>query len=175
MMIDMLPVFMRKSLVYKAVFDAEASQFQISDVSISDTNLQLSVDTATWALAIYEKELGILTDISKPLSDRRSVIKSKMRGSGKIDAVLLKIVADSYTNGGVEVSFNGAITITFVAVHGIPPNLDDLKAAIEEIKPAHLRLQYIFTYITFGQLEGKTFGQIEAAGLTFGQLEKTLP
>jgi hypothetical protein len=175
--INQLQPFQRTSLVYQAVFTAEDEQFATRQTNIDDFNAQLFVDTATWALSIYEIELNIPVEPSKPMSERRTVIKSKLRGTGQIDASLIKLVADSYSNGDVAVLFDGSIKITFTGVLGIPPNMQDLRDAIEDIKPAHLGVEYNFTYITFGQLQdsGKTFGDIEAAGLTFGQLETTLP
>jgi hypothetical protein len=174
-MILQLQPFQRKSEVYQELFEAEGIQFDNRDSAVADLKLQLSVDTATWALSIYETELNIPIESSKPVSERRSVIKSKRRGTGQVDASLIKLVADSYSNGDVDVAFDGSIRITFTSVFGIPPNMQDLQKAIEEIKPAHLGITYILTYITFGQLEAYTFGQIEASGLTFGQLETILP
>jgi hypothetical protein len=166
-MINQLQPFQRKSLIYKALFDTEGIQFENRDAAITDLNLQLSVDTATWALAIYETELGIDVIPSKPCSERRSVIKSKMRGTGKVDALLIKIVADSYSNGDVDVIFDGSIRITFANVVGIPPNLGDLKNAIEEIKPAHLAVVYQFRYLTIAEVEAMTLYEIEYTTLGY--------
>ena len=151
-MIKQLQMFQRKSKVYQEIFKAEGLQFDSRDAIIAELKLQLSVDTATWALAIYEKELNIVTDLSKPISERRSVIKSKMRGTGQVDSALIKLVADSYSNGDVDVTFDGSIKITFASVVGIPPNIEDVYKAIEEIKPAHLAVIYAFLYNTHQML-----------------------
>ena len=108
---------------------------------------QLDVDRATWALEVYEKEYGIVTDRNKPLDERRSVIKSKMRGGGSLSAAQIKIVADSFTNGDVSVSLDSGILIEFTSVIGTPPNMDDLKTALELIKPAHLPISYKYRYL----------------------------
>jgi len=65
------------------------------------------------------------------------------------------------------------VGIKFVSQLGIPPNLEDIQRAIREILPAHLAVEFIFSYITFGELEerGLKFGDIESAGLTFGELQ----
>jgi hypothetical protein len=133
----------------------------------------MSVDTATWALAIYESEMGIPIDQIKPIADRRSVIKSKMRGFGKVDSALIKIVADSFTNGDVDVSFSsGTIKITFTSVIGIPPNIEDLQAAIEEIKPAHLAVLYVYLFNTHQDLSQFTHQGLSA--YTHEQLRSTV-
>ncbi|MEC0107279.1 DUF2313 domain-containing protein [Paenibacillus taichungensis] len=140
-----------------------------------DWLLQLNVDTATWALAIYEKEHGIVTDVKKPLDERRSVIKSKMRGTGKIGAIQIKIVADAWSNGDVEVTLSpsgGTVIIQFTNVYGIPSNIPDLQAAVREIVPAHLAIEYQYKYYTYGEMKetGLTYEQIAATGLTYEQI-----
>ncbi|MNE88949.1 hypothetical protein D3C80_1863070 [compost metagenome] len=45
---------------------------------------------------------------------------------------------------------------------GIPPNLDDLKAVIEEIKPAHMQVEYEFSYLLIRDIDGvMTLDQLE--------------
>lgn len=164
---------MQNNSVYKDIFNAENNQFKTIDDYIADLNAQLSVDTATWGLDIYERELGIVIDYSKPYPDRRSVVKGKLRGSGKVDATLIKIVTVSFTNGDVEVSFDGQITVEFNSVRGIPPNLDDLKAALEEIKPAHLAIAYVLKYLIWNELDSMalSWDEFDALNLTWDQLE----
>jgi len=157
-MIMQLQLFQRNSKIYQGIFEAESTQYDSRDAAIADLQLQLSVDTATWALPIYEQELNIPIDPSKPETDRRSVIKSKMRGTGQVDASLIKLVADSYSNGDVDVAFDGSIRITFTSVLGIPPNMQDLQDAIEDIKPAHLAVIYVFLYNTYQDLSASTHG-----------------
>lgn len=160
-MLKRLRPFMRKSKIYEEIYDAEAAQYASRDITIADLQTQLSIDTATWALDIDEKELGITIDASKPYSERRAVIKSKARGIGKIDAVLIKLVLDSWTGGGVDVAFAaGEITITFNDVVGIPENIDDAKLSVEEIKPAHLAVLYVYLYNQYSQLTAYTHDQL---------------
>lgn len=159
-MIKDLPRFMRNSRIYNAVFDAETIQFDSESDALEDIRLQMDVNTATWGLRIFEDEYDIPTDLSKPLEERRSVIRSKMRGSGVVDRTLLKIVADSYTNGDAEVTFNGVITIQFTSGIGRPPNLDEVKRAIQDVKPAHLPVEYVFRYLTIGELSELTIGEV---------------
>ncbi|MEH7389662.1 putative phage tail protein [Bacillus sp. JJ1474] len=151
-MIDYLSLDMRKSNIYQEIFKADSRQIDIFNASIEDIKKQLLIDTATWGLAIYEKELKIKTDLNKPLGERRSVIKSKLRGSGKVDHILIKLVADAYSNGDVVVSFNGRIVVKFTSLYGIPPNLEDVKNALEDIKPAHLAIEYEFNYLLIKEI-----------------------
>ena len=60
----------------------------------------------------------------------------------------LQAVADAWKNGEVEVEFlDGKIQIHFTGEFGIPNDLDGLKNAIENTKPAHLAVIYAFRYL----------------------------
>lgn len=148
---------MRKSLVFQEVFQAEEQELSQLDFTREDLQSQFSVNTATWALDIYEKELKIKTNKTKSFEERRSVIKSKWRGVGKVDRRLIQLVAESFVNGSVNVHYDQKIFVEFVDTLGIPSNVEDLQAQIEEIKPAHIGLQFIFTYMTWNELDDYTF------------------
>lgn len=163
---------MRKNKTFQEIFNAEGEQINLLFSDIEDLKKQLSVDTATWGLTVFEKELKIKTNLNKPLSERRSVIKSKLRGSGKVDYIQIKLVADAYTNGDVLVTFNGHIVIKFTSTFGVPTNVDDLKNALEEIKPAHLAIDYEYRYVTYDMLLGKyaTYDALSSTGLTYDEI-----
>jgi hypothetical protein len=166
-MLGYLPPHWRNSKVFEQVMGAEGADFDSILAAIGDIETQLDIDKATWGLEVYEKELGLQTDISKPLSDRRSVVKSKLRGNGKADAVLLKLVADAYTNGAVEVTFpEGVIHIRFANVLGAPPNMADLTNTIEELRPAHLPFEFEYLYLMLKQVQQLKNSDIEHKKLT---------
>ena len=148
-----LPPFLSNTQLFTEIFNAKGQELDSIDVSIADINAQFDVDTATWALDKYEKELGIATDYTKALDYRRSVIKSKWRGTGKLDAALIKTVCDAFTNGDVSVTFDGTIHVKFNSVLGIPPNMDDLGVVVEQIKPAYLLLDYLFSFLLISDID----------------------
>ena len=129
--------------------------------------------TATWGLRLWEVALGIGTDISRPYSFRRSRIESKLRGLGTTTKAMVQNVAESFSNGSVEVlEFPGEyrFDIIFAGTIGIPPNMDDLSAAIEEIKPAHLAYLYIYIYRTWDMVSHMTWG--DAGSYTWDELRE---
>ena len=77
-----------------------------------------------------------------------------MQGKGEdVYKRQIQNMAQSFSNGEVEVLEDPAryhFDIRFVGSRGIPPNMDDLTAALEEIKPAHLTYAYIYVYNTYG-------------------------
>lgn len=172
-LIELLPPYERQSKVFQEILNAEQIEFNKLGVDIEDLKKQLNIDTATWGLVVYEKELGLKTNLNKPLSERRSVIKSKWRGTGKVDAALIKIIVDAFTNGNVDVGFDGSIIVTFNDVKGVPPNMEDVYGSIENIKPAHLGISYVFVFLTWDEFDNydKPWDEWDALNLTWDEFE----
>lgn len=154
--------------VFSEIFNAEGAEFDALHVDINDIKAQLNINTTTWGLDIYEKDLGITTDYTKNLDYRRSVVKSKSRGTGKLNAAMIKLVCDAFSNGDVKVTFDGIIYVKFTSVKGVPLNMDDLKNAVEQIKPAYILLDYLYTYNTYDMLKPKTYNELKS--YTYDQL-----
>lgn len=144
-LLDYLPEYLKEIKEIKAILDTEDVEIEELKTAIQDVLDQKFIDTATWGLKLWERELGLPINPNLIYSERRSKIKSKIRGIGKVDSNLIKEVADSWTNGNVDVTFDGSINIKFNSVFGIPSNIEDTKNAINEIVPAHLAIIYDFS------------------------------
>lgn len=150
-----LPAYYENSRVMKSDMDAKGSEMDLLYQALEAVAAQFYVRTATWGLSRWEFELDIPTDLAKPLEQRRAVVESKLRGAGQFSGALVQNVAEAYDGGKVEVSFQPeawGFTVKFIDTVGIPPNLEDLKAALEEIKPAHLAVKYAFNYLLIRDL-----------------------
>lgn len=144
------------SIVFQKLIETEALEVGDIKSSITDILNQCFIDSATWGLKYWEEFLKIPVDENKDNDYRRSVVKSKLRGIGTVNSSLLDTVAESYVNGTIEVTEdnpNYQFIVRFVDVNGIPPNLDDLKNAIEEIKPAHLQVLYRYKYLVISEMD----------------------
>lgn len=178
-MLAYVPKFIQQAQAYKAVINAQGSEFDQLRTGIEDVLKQFYVETATeWGLDLWEQMLNLKSYAGKPLDQRRSRIISRLRGIGTVTVAMIDNVAEAYTYGVVEIIENSvaySFTIKFTDPRGVPPNLDDLKAAIEEIKPAHLAVNYEFTYTTYGELKtwGLTYGDMKAH--TYGGIKTYRP
>lgn len=151
-----LPTYYETSRVMQSDMDTKGREMDAFYDALNSAADQFFVRTATWGLDRWEAELGIPTDRSKPIEQRRAVLESKLRGAGTFSGRLVKNVAEAYDGGSVNVSFQPggwSFTVKFVDTLGIPPNLEDLKAAIEEIKPAHLAVEYEFNYLLIRDIQ----------------------
>ena len=113
------------------------------------------VSTATQILSRYEKVFNLAVDVSKPDSFRRERISARMVSAGTTTKQMIADVSASFSNGIVEVTednTNNKFSVTFTGTIGVPANLVDLQVTIEEIKPAHLTVEYVFIYNTYNKL-----------------------
>lgn len=137
---------------------------------------QFDLETATWGLALWEREYGLPIDLSKPLDHRRSRLRARIRGQGATTVEMLKTMAESFTNGEVEVQElkrQYRIILWFVSAMGIPPNILDLQEAIHEVIPAHIQFAFSYTYDTHLMLQQFTHKQLGM--MTHGQVRRTTP
>ncbi|MCR8645592.1 YmfQ family protein [Paenibacillus sp. N1-5-1-14] len=158
-----LPSFVVDSPVMSGLTLSQADQLGQLREATDDTLNQFFIDSATWGLANWERFVGLPTDLTKPLDQRRSVVKSKIRGIGTVNVELIKGVAESFDNGEVVVDEDFTkclIRVEFVGKYGIPPNIEDLKLALREIIPAHLHLDYKFKFTTHAELKGFTYREL---------------
>lgn len=179
-MIENLPDYFQNIYEAQLIMQTEGTEIDELTESIDEVLNQRFVDTSTWGLDEWEKEFGIKRDPSKPISQRRSVIKSKIRGVGTVTVQLIKNVAEAYDGGTVDVTEVPAeykFVITFIDTRGTPPNLDDLKAAINEIKPAHLAVEYEFTYLRWEEFDTNpvTWDELDAQNLNWDEFEVWTP
>jgi hypothetical protein len=58
------------------------------------------------------------------------------------------------------------LEIKFVSNTGLPPNLDDFKAAIDNIIHAHLGVTYRYRYLTVSEVQALTINQLNSTQLT---------
>lgn len=169
-MLDSIPDYYSVFNVVTNIQERDAKELADLAASVYDVLAQFYVNTATWGLADWERVLGIETDESKPQEERRSVVMSKMRGTGTVTVSLIESVAESYDGGDIEVTEDPStysITVKFVSTVGIPPNLDDLKRAVREIVPAHIEIQYEYSYLLIEQIHGvMTLNEIQTHKLT---------
>lgn len=122
---------------FKEITAAEAPEFEKLEADLEDLNNQFFIDTATWGLSVYEKELRLTIRPNKSLEERRSIVKAKWRGTGKVDAEMIKTIVEAYTRSKSSIGFDGRIKIRF-SNQSVTLNMEDMFNSIEDVKPAHL-------------------------------------
>jgi len=162
----------------RSILQVEGAELDKLRQALDEVLNQFFVRTATWGLDAWEKELGLSPALNQPENERRDRIVSRIRGTGTASISIVKQVAESYDKGSIDVIEDHAaytVTIAFVDTRGVPPNIDDLKAAVRAVVPAHLDIVYHYRYTLYQDLRAYTYGQIRASGLTYGDLKTKLP
>lgn len=102
--LDQLPAVYEDIRETRVQLQTEGLEYDDLKAAITGVLAQFFVGLSTWGLARWEREFGITPDESKPIEQRRSVIRSKIRGIGTVNAALLDSVAESFEYGQVEVT-----------------------------------------------------------------------
>jgi hypothetical protein len=151
---DYLPSYYYDIKEVMEVIKDEATEFQDYQMEIEEVLNQFYVDRATWGLEKWEEACGITTDETKTLLDRRGAIKTKIKGIGTVTVERLKNLADSFYNTEIkEDTANYRITIMILGIRGVPTDITVMQKALREMVPAHLAVDFVFTYVTWDELE----------------------
>ncbi|WDV47461.1 DUF2313 domain-containing protein [Clostridiaceae bacterium M8S5] len=164
-LIEYLPEMYKDVLEVKEIMKVETIEITTYKELLSEIEAQMFIDTATWGLSLWEKSLSIEYNPELSYMERQGKIKSKLFGVGKVDDVLIRSIADSWTNGDVIVSMNsGNVGIEFTSYLGMPSNMDELRKTLRNMVPAHLKIMYKYASLLIRDIEGK---------MTLGELENT--
>ena len=170
-LIDLLPDYYEQNVTMQTLQSALSWAVGQLESGLTDTIDQCFAVTAESLLSRWETFLGLEVDISKSPEYRRERIMAKLSGTGTTTKAMIMDTASRYSNGEVEViedNANSKFKIRFVGTIGIPGNLKDLEKTIEEIKPAHLAVEYEYIYNTHESL--MPFTHAELAAYTHYQL-----
>lgn len=161
----LIPTRYQKSPEVREIMNALQPELDAMQDAIEDVLAQFVLDTATWGLAMWERDYGIESNVSQSCEERRDHVRSKLRGAGTMNCDALEQIAAAYVAGRTEITEipeKWMLRVTFVDVFGVPSNLEDLKAVLEEMRPAHLILEYIIRYRLWQEVRQHTWGALQA-------------
>ena len=148
-MLEKMPGYYRKSKVMNDLIHAIENEFERLKQETILTENQFFVILSDRDIKNHEEDVGLVPDTSADIETRRSRVLSKLRGTGTVTKTMMKNVAASFVNGDIEIieyPSEYCFAVKFTSKTGVPYNIADIQAMIEEIKPAHLAVKYIFTY-----------------------------
>lgn len=171
-----LPPFVREDPVMAAFFDAVGPELDDAIDRGLSIPAQAWPHLVTWGMARLEAVYGLPVSEGAPLEKRRSALLARMRGSGTSTVAQIAAIARSFAGGSVSLTEDPAaytVTVEFIDELGVPPYLEALQDALRAAIPAHLLIEYILNWTTFGELDaaGVTWGDLSTAGTTWGELQ----
>lgn len=154
----------------KASYESQEKELQLLKEQIQDIKNQFQIDTATWGLDWWEDWYGIEINHELSYESRRAVLRAKRRGKGTTTPKRIEMVAEAFSNGICDVILHNEeyyFIIKFISTIGVPPRINDLENAINEIKPAHLGVTYEFTYNTYDDVKNHKWTNDELKSYTY--------
>lgn len=167
-LIKLLPDYYQDNETMATLQDVLSEETDKLDAELKITVNQCFPQLATTLLSRWESILGVKTDGSLSDTSRQEQILAKLSGTGTTTKQMIKDVAEKFSGAEVEViedNANSRFYIRFVGQLGIPENMTGLKAAIEDVKPAHLEAIYEYIYNTWQDVTKMTWQR--ASGYTW--------
>ncbi len=171
-MLRYMPDYYQPSQVIRALFKAVTAELRRLEFDADTVRDSLFLDSVVENIGRWEADLGITPDHNKPYDFRREKVRAKLRAVGTTTREMIANVAAAFPNGEVEViedNANYSFKVRFTGVKGLPKNMTDLSAILEEIKPAHLAYIYDYTYNAWDFLITKTWGEVSP--LTWSEIQ----
>lgn len=161
-LIERVPKYYRNSKVMAHIFSTDEVALDEAEAMLEVVDAQCAISTADVSLGRWERIYGIPASHESD-ERRRERLLARKRGYGTITVEKLKNVISSFSNGEVDITEyydQYLIAITFLGEYGLPPYLDDVVAAIEEIIPAHLAYTFVFIYHVWSEVSAKLWSDI---------------
>lgn len=115
----------------------------------------------------YERILGLRSDETKSLTDRRSAIQAAWNISKKPSLTSVQAICDAWNQGGIIASYEpGTLTLNFIGGVGVPANIEDLIRALEQNVPPQIVINYNYRFLLIREVHDvMTLEQIESTTL----------
>jgi len=161
-LMSLLPWYYKSNVTIEGLQNSIAKELGKLYYNLEDLINQLFIDTATWGLSLYEKQLGLQTNLSLSYEERRKIIKAKLWGRGTTTKQMIKDTAEAFSGGEVDVieyPEESKFIVKFIGVKGIPRNMQGFIDMLETIKPAHLAYEIMYTYTVWDFVKHITWEQ----------------
>ena len=146
-----LPRYYQGNDLFEGLAEILATELAIGETAVDEVAKQGFVGTATLVgLALWEEEFRIPTDLSLSIAERRARIRARIVGLDTTTPTKSKAIAEGILVGEncsiIEDFAAYQVTIKFEVVHGFPPEEAAIRAAVEEVLPAHIELLFDYEF-----------------------------
>ena len=152
------PDYYKNSTVIDNLNTAFATELTKAQKNIINTFNQFFLLDADTSLSRWEKEFGIAVNENLSIDERRKRILGKLRGLGTSTIKQIRGICLSYVEDAdvIENNEDYSFTIKLISSVGFKKIIIDLLEILEEIKPAHLRINLQMDSLTNDNLIFKT-------------------
>lgn len=112
-------------------------------------------------LQIEERLCGITPQPGASIPDRKAAVAARWKTGGSMSLAQLQAICNSWKNGYVEADYiENRLKMQFIGEFGVPEDLDGLKAALEDARPAHIPIDYLFRYLLVREVHGMPLAEL---------------
>ncbi|MBO6304702.1 MAG: DUF2313 domain-containing protein [Selenomonadaceae bacterium] len=137
-----LPEFLRQDPEMKAILEVESKEHRVQVEVLKDIQAQMFIESATWGLSLFEKNLGLQPNASDNYEQRRNRILIYLQQHKTVNKQFIEELFSRYVSGDSKIKVvedNPNNTFWVIDTGGRIIYPEDLREAIETYKPAHLR------------------------------------
>lgn len=167
-MINKLPGYYRRSKILKDLYDV--LEAFLKDNKINDKDL--FIITAS-NFDRHLKDVGLSPDIDTDDETKRSMVLSRLQGDEIFTKEKLFNLIKLYEETEftiTEYPDEYKVVVDFTERKGMPRNIKELRADIEELKPAHIDITFNTQYVSWEEAAQKTGTWQGAKQYTWGGL-----
>ncbi|WP_238948866.1 putative phage tail protein [Clostridium sp. YIM B02569] len=138
------PLIYSNNNIMKSIYKSQGDELDGLLYCIEDLINQCFIETATWSLSSWENEFGVKAKMNDTLENRRSRVLAKKRGTSTTTKQVVKDICNSFVDNTsiIEYSSDYYFELILESYSGFHNFLEDLMDIIEELKPAHLGVNY---------------------------------
>lgn len=157
-----LPKFLEKDKVMLHMLAACSAQHEKQRLILADLSNQFFVQTATWGLSEWERLVGIETDESRRLEDRRTEVLRRLRPPESVTEAFLTKLVNQYVSDqqAAVLSHPESYSIDILYHGGQVLDYAKLRDAVNTYIPAHIG--YKLVTITKADLEYHGAGTVQS-------------
>lgn len=113
--------------------------------------------TTTDSFLLHEKDVG-LSEITADNETKRARVIARLQGNNILTKSELEQLILMYDRTGCTITEdykNYTVAVRFSGRKGVPYNFEQIKSAVDEVKPAHLQVNYEFQSNTWSEVQKK--------------------
>jgi hypothetical protein len=158
----LLPDYYKNSKVMREILRSARLEIEKLRESVENSALSLFV-IKTDRLDEHELDVGITPNANAAFELRRAHVLARLRGIGTATKEMIISIVKAFWDSEIQLSEREfKVALTFVGFNGYPAGFEDIRAAVLEVLPAHLELDFDIHFCRHEELKKFTHAELKA-------------
>jgi len=151
------------SAFFKALTESIDLELATAVQAAQDVANQFIILSSTWALPVYEQELGLIPLEGASYAERRAAILSRYVSTNATGLSVISAVLAAFDGSNPICYFqSSAVYVSLTGSFGTPAWLQRGISAVDTLKPAHLGMVFLLRRMTVKDLGQSTIEDLNA-------------